>query len=260
MKSLFRSIRAEAIRCGGTRGSLLSASLPLGLFLPKLVTLIIGKAAETIHSANGLFQVREVATSNSIYWIIYLGVTIHCVVATYAQSSVNRGDLGEYNHYIFPSSTAELLGRWIVNGAIGAICSFFATIMMLVALPAFFPNVYGQVAAASPEGIRFLWAVPAYCFSAVCIGIGVGAVIRLPAAAVTLVTLWSLFIESAMTYVPKGAFIIKWMPFLNGVYGTGQQIALEPSWDKNFALFYVFIIAVLLVIAGIIVTHYRRRK
>lgn len=252
MNALMRSIHSEIIRIGGARGSLVRATLPLGLILPMVITLVIGVIAESLHANGGLIQVREVSTTNSIYWVIDLGVTVQVVSAAYAQASVSRRSIGELSRHLLPQQIPAILGRWVVSGAIGAVCTFLATLMMLVTLPALFPEVYSQVSAASPEGVRFLWAVPLYCFAACGIGTGVGALIGAPAASVAVLTLWSLFLENALIYVPKGADLIDWMPFLNGIYGTGQNIALEPAWGPNGGLLYVVLVAAVILGAGVV--------
>jgi ABC-2 type transport system permease protein len=255
-----RAVDAEAVRLGGIRGPLVRATLPLALLLPVLVTLAVGAAAESLHGGDGLIQVRESSTTNSIYWVISLGVTVHAVVAAYAQATSMRDGPGELARHILPGPAADLIGRWLVTGLVGAVCSFFAALMMLVALPAFFPGVYGQVDVTSAEGIRFLWAVPVYCFIACGVGVGVGALVRVPAAAVALLTLWSLLIESAVVYVPKGAELVRWMPFLNGTYGTGQEISLEPPWSPDGGLLYFLVVAAALVVLGILLQRVRRLR
>lgn len=255
-----RAIQAEAIRLGGLRGLFARTILPLGLVLPMVVTLVIGAAAEFLHSVDGLIQVREVTTDNSIYWIISLGVTVYAVAAAYAQASIGRGSVGELARHILPKSGVSMLARWVVLGIIGAVCSFFVTLMMLVALPALYPQVYSQVDAASATGVRFLWAVPAYCFAAVGIGLGIGALIQVPAAAVAAITLWSLLVEPAFVYIPNGADLIGYLPFLNGTFGSGQDIALEPPWSPNGALLYTLAIAAVVVALGYAATQWRRAK
>ena len=105
------------------------------------------------------------------------------------------------------------------------------------------------------QGIRFLWAVPLHCLAACAIGIGVGALVRSPAAAVTILTVWSLLIENALIYIPYGGKLVGWMPFLNGIYGTGQNIALSPPWEPNMALAYFASIGAAFMIAGIVNTR-----
>ena len=250
ISSLTRAVRTEAVRLGGIRGPLARAAFPLGLVLPIVLTLAIGAVAETLHSDDGLIQVREVGTSNSVYWVVYLGVTVHAVVAAYTQASSAAGPVGELGRHLSGGRFSELAARWIVAGAFGALCSFFATLFLLVALPAFFPGVYGGVDAASPEGVRFLWSVPVYCFAACGIGVGLGALIGATAVAVTALTLWALFIENAVVFLPGGARLVAWMPFANGIFGTGQELAIEPPWGPDGGLAYIAAVAVIFFVLG----------
>ncbi|WP_318552639.1 hypothetical protein [Corynebacterium provencense] len=259
MTALGRSAAAELVRLGGRRGPLLLASLPLGLVLPLLVSLAVAAVAETLHGDSGdgsagigeaLIRVREVGTTNSLFWVISLGVTVHAVVAAYAQSTSTRGAAGELRRHVLPRTGADLCGRWLVTGIVAGCCSLAATVILLLVLPRVFPGVYGTVDVASAEGLRFLWAVPAYAVAASGIGVGVGALVRVPAASVAVLTLWSLLVESAVTYIPGGAEALGWMPFLNGQYATGQEIALAPAWGPDGALLYVFVVATVLVGLG----------
>ncbi|AGP31922.1 hypothetical protein [Corynebacterium terpenotabidum] len=243
MRSLWYGIHAETVRLGGRRGPLVRASLPLGLLLPLLISLGVGFAAEQLHHSDGLIQVREVGTTNALFWVISLGITVHTVVAAYAQTTSTRGSVGELHRHLLPRTGPDLLARWAITGAAAALCCLVTVILVLTLLPVLFPGVYGQVDAWSPEGRRFLWAVPLYAVGACGIGIGVGALIRVPAAAVAVLTLWSLLIETALIYIPHGADLLGWMPFLNGQFATGQDIALTPSWGPDGALLYVFVVA-----------------
>lgn len=248
--NLMRSAHAEIVRLGGRRGPLVRASVPLGLGFPVMVSVMIAAVSERLHHGEGLIQVREVGTDNALFWVISLGVTVHAVVAAYAQTTSTRGPVGDLRRHLLPRTGADLCARWLVTGAVGAACSLVATVLLLLLLPVLFPAVYSSVDMASPEGIRFLWAVPAYTVAASGIGVGVGALVRVPAAAVAVLTLWSLLIEGAVAYLPGGARLLGWMPFLNGQYATGQQIVLAPGWGPGGALFYVFAVAAVLVALG----------
>lgn len=257
--AFIRSVRAEFVRLGGRRGPFLRASLPLGLVLPMVVTLIVAVVSEKLHHDDGLLRVGEVGTTNSLYWMISLGITVHAVVAAYAQADSTRGAVGELRGHLLPRTGVDMVARWSVTGAVAAACSLIAAVTLLTVLPAAFPDVYGSVDISSAEGLRFLWAVPAYAVAASGIGVGLGALVRIPAAAVAVLTLWSLLIESALVFIPKGADLLGWMPFLNGQYATGQDITLAPSWGPDGALVYVFVVAAVLVAAGTLTLTRLRR-
>ncbi len=246
---LARAIRAEAVRLAGRRGPWVRVILPLALVLPVAVTPGAAAAAEALARTGGLLRVRAATTDNAIYWVIHLGVAVHAMAAAHAQASADRGAPGELARALLPGPVS-VPARWAVAGAAGAACSLVAVAVTLTLLPALFPGVYGGVSALSPAGLRFLWAVPVYCVAACGIGVGVGALVRPPAAAVAVVVLWSLLLEGALVHVPGGAEVISWMPFLNGVYGTGQVIALEPPWGPDGALAWTMLVAAALVAAG----------
>ncbi|WP_328825336.1 hypothetical protein [Tomitella gaofuii] len=247
---LARSVRAEGVRLGGGRGLLLRVALPLGLGLPVVVTLAVAVVAEKLHGADSLLQVRQVPTSNSVYWLVYLGVTVFAVVAAYAQGTAVRGPAAEVARHGAPRPFTGMLGRWILIGVVSAFGMVLCAFLLMVALPALFPGVYGQVDAASADGVRLLWALPVYAFLAAGIGVAVGALVPWPAAAVAVLTLWALFIENAAVMLPRGGDLIGWMPFLNGVYASGQDIALSPSWGRDGALAYVALVTAALLAAG----------
>lgn len=59
-----------------------------------------------------------------------------------------------------------------------------------------------------------------------------------PAAAVGLLLFWVYVGEVAVGYLPGGYALQRFMPFLNGIYATGQDIVLEPPWGRDAALVY----------------------
>ncbi|WP_337447766.1 hypothetical protein [Corynebacterium pseudokroppenstedtii] len=249
-RAFYSAWASEWVRLSGWRGPFIRVLVPLGIVLPLVVTLVIGGVAESLHGNGGLIQVREVSTTNANYWVIYLGITMYAVVATYAQASSMRGPVGELDSVLHPRPVPSIIARWLVVSVAAAIGSFFSVLMVMVALPALYPQVYGSVSASSVEGVRFLWAAPLYAVAACGIGVGIGALVAVPAAAITVITVWSLLIENAVVFVPHGGELVGWMPFLNGIYGTGQEIALEPPWSSNGSLLYVMVWAAVIMLLG----------
>lgn len=247
---LARSVRAEAIRLGGRRGLLLRVMLPLGVGLPAAITLAVAAVAERLNTTGGLLHVRQVQTGNAIYWLVYLGVTVFAVTAAYAQGTADHGPAAEVSRHAAPRTLTGMLGRWLLLGAVAAAGAATAACLLLVALPTLSPQVYGQVDVATAAGARFLWALPIYAFLAVGLGVGVGALIPRPAAAVAALTLWSLLLENAVILLPNGGRLMGWMPFLNGIYASGQDIALGPDWDRDGALGYLAAVTAVVLILG----------
>ena len=247
---LLRGVRAEFIRTGG-RGFLWLVAAPLSFVLPLLVSFGIAYVAERFARIPGQLHVTSVTTGNSVYWVISLSVTVLLITATYAQASAGRGDVGPVAAYLLPRGWVGSVARWICYGIVAAALCFVLLVLLMAALPRLFPLVYGDVALASAAGMRFLWSVPLYAFLACGIGVAVGSVIRMPVVAVALVLFWVLLFENSVALLPNGYEAQGYMPFLNAVAGTGQEIAFMPRWEQNGSLLYfAFVTAVIFVLCA----------
>ena len=257
---LWRNIAGEAVALGGPRSFLFRLTLPLGVLLPVVITLVVAAVSESLNSRDGLLGVTAVSTTNSVYWLLWIGVTVFAVSAAYRQAESEAGPVAETRRYASPRLLTSMFARWVVLGGLAAILLGIATMLTMLALPVFFPGVHSQVDAFTPEGVRFLWALPVYAFGAVGVGLGIGALIPSAPAAVAVLTVWSLLVENAVILLPRGDVLTQFMPFLNGVYGSGQDLALDPAWGRGGALIYLCAVALVLVLAGWLRTRAARRR
>lgn len=258
--ALRRAVAAEAVALGGPRSFVLRLTLPLGVLLPVLITLVVAAVAESLNSRDGLLGVTAVNTTNSVYWLLWIGVTVFAVSAAYRQAESEAGPVAETRRYAEPRLLTGMIARWIVIGGPGAISLGVAALLTMLALPVFFPGVYSEVDVFTPEGVRFLWALPVYAFGAAGVGLGIGALIPSAPAAVAVLTVWSLLVENAVILLPRGDVLTGFMPFLNGVYGSGQDLAIDPAWGRGGALIYLCAIALALVLTGWLRTRAVRRR
>ncbi|MFV8162762.1 ABC transporter permease [Mycobacterium sp. 134] len=230
-------MRAEAVRTGG-RGPLWSVLVPLAVILPAAITFLIAYVAERFARIPGQSYVQQVSTTNAAYWVITVTVVVTALAAAYGRAHEFRSGAYQYGRFAVPRASADLAGKWLFYGAIGAVVSAAMVMLVLVVLPQVSELVYGQVSLTDPHGLRLMWAVPVYAFFAAGLGLGVGAVIRTPAAAVGAILLWVYVVETAVGYLPGGYSLQRFMPFLNGIYATGQDIVLNPPWGPDLALAY----------------------
>lgn len=260
IRQIWHGIRAEAIRVGGPRGLLIAAVLPGAIGLPLVVTFGVAVVAERFSTLSGSVQVTSVTTTNSVYWIITFTATVWMLVAAYAQATADRGLAGEINRYLYPRHWTGPVARFLHYGTGAAVCALVLTATVLVTLPRAFPNVYGGVDITSPEGIRFLVTVPVYSVCAVAIGVGVAALTGHAAGAIALLLGWTYLVENAISLLPNGYTLQSWMPFLNGTFGTGQELAFAPPWGPNGALLYCAAVATAFMIAGCVAPGWRFRR
>lgn len=247
-----RGIAAEWTRTAG-RGFLWTVAVPLALLLPLVVTFGIAAVAERFATIPGQLEVMSVPTTNSVYWVITLAVSVLTVTAAYAHAAAQQGRTSDLAAFLFPRAWTAALARWIFYGAVAALVTLVLVVLIMAVLPLRFPQVYGAVDIGSAAGIRFLWAAPVYAFIACGIGIAVGSLVRAPAAAVAVVLFWVYLAENSISLLPNGYVLQAYAPFLNGVAATGQEMAFLPRFGPAGSLIYFLAVTVVLFLLSAVV-------
>lgn len=261
MTALVSAVATEATRIGGRRSPWWFVTVPLAVAIPLFITYAVAVISERFATI-GLdsIQVGTAESNNSVYWVINLGVLILAVGAAHAHASANRGSTADYERYLFGSSSTMIFARVLYYGALAAAAVLAMVVLLMTTLPRLFPVVYGGVSLGSAAGIRFCWAVPLFAFCAVALGVGLAALTNSGVTTIALMLLWAGLIEDAIALIRDLARLQQYMPFLNGIYGTGQAIVLTPPWGPNGALLYFAAIAAAFVGAGIAATAIRRAR
>ncbi|MBY8857848.1 ABC transporter permease [Nocardia sp. CA2R105] len=253
-----RGIAAEWTRTTG-RSFLWTAAVPLTFVLPLVITFGIAAVAERLATLPGQSYVAKASTTNSVYWVITLSVSVMMVTTAYAHATQWRGQTSDLNAFLFPRSWPVALARWIYYGVITAIMTVVLLVVVMVTLPHQFPQIYGAVDITDSAGIRFLWTVPSYAFAACGVGVAVGSLIRTPSAAVAVLLFWVYVAENAINLLPHGYTLQAYAPFLNAVAATGQEVAFLPRFGRNGSLLYFILIAVTLFVGTAVLPVLIRR-
>lgn len=256
-----RGVVAERVRTGGLRSFLLLGSVPAGVVLPLLITFGIAAVAERISRLNSSeISVSETTSSNSVYWILTFTVIVGALSAAYAQATSMRGPARDMDRYLYPWAPASALARWLYYGLATALVSAALVAVVMSALPAMFPTVYGQVDLFSAEGGRFVITVPVFAFFACGLGVGLAGVLGHPAGTLAVLLFWAFVMEDAIVFVPNGTRIQAYMPFLNGTWGTGQDLVITPPWGVDGALVYFALVCTTVFALGAAAVAARRRR
>ena len=106
---------------------------------------------------------------------------------------------------------------------------------------------------------RALYGVPIYAFLCVVLAIGVGALVRQSAAAISLMVLWPLLMESLLgVFGGFGRTVQPFLPFLNANrFLSVEEYAGDWHWGVWGSLVY-FAVFVAIVFAGALVLVNRR--
>ncbi|GAC56953.1 hypothetical protein GOHSU_14_01200 [Gordonia hirsuta DSM 44140 = NBRC 16056] len=256
-----RGVRAEHVRAGGLRSFLLLGAFPAGVVLPLLITFGIAFVAERISRLNSTqISVNAATSSNSVYWIITFTAVVGALAAAYAQATAMRGAARDTDRYLYPRAATSALSRWVYYGLLTALVSAVAVAVVMSVLPVAFPNVYSEVNLFDAAGIRFLITVPIYAFFTCGLGVGLAGVVGHPAGSLAILLFWVFVLEDAIVFFPNGTKIQAFMPFLNGVWGTGQDLVISPPWGIDGALVYFALVTTGVFLLGAFALAVRRRR
>ncbi|BBY43431.1 ABC transporter permease [Mycolicibacterium celeriflavum] len=236
-----RSVRAEVVRTGG-RSRLWTVFVPVAVGVPMVITFVIAAVAEMFARIPGQVSILQVSTSNAAYWVITVTVIVAAAAAADGQSSESLYRTRDHIRLALPYRWSDLVGKWLFYGTLSAALAAATTAVVLLVLPMISGLVYGEVSLTDPTARRLLWTVPVYAFFAAGAGVGLGAIVRSRVGAVGAILLWAYVIETAAGYLPSGASLQRFMPVLNAVFATGQDIVLMPPWGQNAALAYSCVI------------------
>ncbi|MFI9503773.1 ABC transporter permease [Nocardia sp. NPDC052566] len=253
-----RGVAAEWTRTTG-RSFLWTVAVPITFALPLVITFGIAAVAERLATVPGQSYVATVSTTNSVYWVMTLSVSVMMVATAYAHATQWRGQTSDLNAFLFPRAWTVALARWIYYGAVTAISTTVLLVIVMVTLPHQFPHIYGAVDITDSAGIRFLWTVPSYAFAACGIGIAVGSLIRTPSAAIAVLLFWIYVAENNINLLPHGHTLQAYAPFLNAVAATGQEVAFLPRFGRNGSLLYFILVAVALFLGAAVLPIVIRR-
>lgn len=248
MTALARAARAEAIRVGGPRGAG-AVLLALAIAAPAAVTLAVAALAERVARLASSVQVTAVSTTNSAYWLLSLTPVACCAVAAYTAAGSARR---EWDRFLAPSPAVSATARWLVFGGFAAAATSGLTALALAALPHVFPRVYGDVRLASAAGVRMVLVGGVTAFLLVGGAIGIGLLLRHPIAALIAVVGWAEIVEPGIALVPGAANAQRYMPFLNAVYASGQELIFAPPWSPDGAVAYLAALCLGVFAAGLL--------
>ncbi|RPA58926.1 ABC transporter permease [Gordonia oryzae] len=107
--------------------------------------------------------------------------------------------------------------------------------------------------------IRQIWGIPVYAALCVLLSMGVGALVRQTAGAISIVLVWMLVVETILGAVPKvkdwfGPFL----PFANGSrFLSGATVGDDYHWNSGVSLVYFAVWAVVVFVAGVWLANQR---
>lgn len=243
-------LRAEVIKLTSVRSPIWCAVLVavIGIGMAALFGWV-ARASRT-DSADFGGQTIPFGVGDALSGVSGFGAMVLMVLGALAITSEYRFGLIRTTFQAIPNRTAVLIGKAVVYGLFGAV------VAAVVSVAAYFVArlVAGAGLAAdlrfdSADSWREFYGVPLFAFLTVVLAVGVGALIRQSAAAIALLLLWSLLIESLVPlFGSVGRDIAPFLPFANANQFLGVGTTADFHWGPWGSLLYFA--AVVLVIGA----------
>ncbi|WP_066908177.1 ABC transporter permease [Millisia brevis] len=222
---------------------------------------LIGWVARTSRANADQFggQTIPFGIGDALSGVSGLGTMVLMVLGALAITSEYRFGLIRTTFQALPRRTTVLIGKAVVYGLFGAVVSAVAAggailVARMVAGSEFAPDLSFD----APGAWRELYGVPIVAFLAVVLAVGVGALLRQSAAAIAVLLLWSLLVESLVPlFGSVGREITPFLPFVNANHFLGMTSTIEFHWGPWGSLLYFA--AVVLVIGAAAAALVERR-
>lgn len=250
MTAALRAVRAEFTKLSW-RSPTVSAMVPLAVVIPIVLNAAIAQATQS----DLLYGGGVIEPDNAGYWII---VFTPFILMLGGVSST----CGEYSNRTLGLYLSVQPRRWILPvaklacyGLIGVVASLVTTLVIVAGFPSFYPDVWGNVSASSPEGIRLIVGIPLLTLFTCALGIGVSLLVHRAGTVVMLVLLWRFGLEWFATYVPGdlGQRLQQFSPFKNGEIGAGQAASIKTVFGgPNGSLAYFAVICAVIFVLGLV--------
>ncbi|MGW0035208.1 ABC transporter permease [Gordonia sp. NPDC003376] len=153
-----------------------------------------------------------------------------------------------------PKRPVALVAKAIVYVGLAFLTMLILTVICVLMLKA---GITG-IDLGSSGVIRQIWGIPVFAALCVLLSIGVGALVRQTAGAISLVLVWMLVIETILGAVPK---VRDWaaplLPFGNGTRFLSGVEGSDYHWGPTVSLVYFAAWAIVIFVVGVIVTDRR---
>lgn len=149
----------------------------------------------------------------------------------------------EYRFGVIRTTFQAIPNRTLVIGGKALLLAIVAAVLgLVIALLSFLvaqATSGMSLSLGSGDAARELFGIPIFFALLAVLAVGVGALIRQSAGAISLLLLWPLVIESLATIIPKvGKYVGEFGPFNNMSYFLGNRGTFDFHWGPWGGLLY----------------------
>ncbi|GAA5044994.1 ABC transporter permease [Nocardia callitridis] len=249
-------LAAERIKLTSTRSPWWCSAVVVVLAIG-LAALFAAVARGTAGSEGSPDLTVDFATSG----VTGFGVMVLMIMATLTVTSEYRFGIIRTTFQATPNRSKVVATKALLVGV------YAAALTLVLALVAYAvaKAIGGEAATASmdlsnSDSVRAIYAVPIYAFLGVVLAVGVGVLVRQSAAAITLIVLWPLLIESLLgAFGSFGRNVTPFLPFANisRFYSTSSTMAGNWHWGPWGSLLYFAAFVAIVFGAALVVLNQR---
>ncbi|MDQ1182868.1 MULTISPECIES: ABC transporter permease [unclassified Rhodococcus (in: high G+C Gram-positive bacteria)] len=187
------------------------------------------------------------------------GVLVLMILAALSITSEYRFGIIRTTFQAIPSRASVLGVKALLIGVFGAVLSLVLTLgAFYIAKAAAGPDAGAALVLEGSDAWRAIYGVPIYAFLCVVLAVGVGALLRQSAAAIALLLLWPLLIESLFNLFGSiGRDIMPFLPFMNANNFLGSPGGVEYHWGPWGSLAYFAAFVAVVFGAAVVVVNKR---
>lgn len=250
------AVAAERIKLTSTRSPWWCSAvvIVLGLGLAALV-------AAVSKASMGTENETLMDTSGATLGVSQFGVMVLMIMATLSVTSEYRFGTIRTTFQAMPDRSRPLLVKALMTGTYAAVLTFVLGMLAYLIAKGLSGDAGGGMSLSSDADWRPLYSLPIYAFLAVVGSVAVGALVRQSAAAISLIVLWPLLIETLLGgFGSFGRAVQPFLPFANMYRFMGDDTTSSGAywhWEPWGGLVYFAVFTLILFGAALIVTDRR---
>lgn len=206
----------------------------LGLGLAALFGWLASSTADAT-DPSGVFTADN---SIAVGGVSGFGVMVLMILAALTVTSEYRFGVIRNSFLATPHRAKVLLAKAGLVSVLAAVL----TLVLSIAAVFITEAIGGEYSTAGFEGaeaLRQIYSVPVYAVLCVFLAVGVGALVRQSAGAISILLLWSLLLEPLLgAFGTFGRTVSPWLPFNNANQFLGAQVATDFHWGPLGSLLY----------------------
>lgn len=215
-------------------------------------------ATVTAESTNNPEERLYVTNALALSGVSGFGVMVLMIMAALTVTSEYRFGVIRNTFLATPHRAKVLIAKAGLSAVLAAVLTFalsFGAIFIADALA----GRYSEAGFATGEQWRAIYGVPIYAVLCVILAVGVGALVRQSAGAISILLLWPLLLESIVGLFGKvGREIAPFLPFNNANHFLGATPpGAEFHWGPVGSLLYFAAFVAVIFGAGLLVVNKR---